>query len=99
LLIPIVPIVEFCISQTTFFVELMNSNITMLIIKDIRSQQNLNTPKEKLRIKPNVKHRPTFDFSFGECFVEKPLRKYSSVYKDIKPYNHQINVFSLTLKP
>jgi len=65
----------------------------------MRSQQNLNTPKEKLRIKPNVKHRPTFDFSFGEWFVEKPLRKHSTVYKDIKLSIHQINVFSLTVKP
>jgi len=77
----------------------MNGNITMLIIKDIRSQQNLNTPKEKLRIKPIIKHRPTVDFSFGEWFVEKSLRIYSAVYKDIKPSIHQINRFSSTLKP
>lgn len=44
----------------------------MLITSDIHSQQNLNTPKEELRIT----HRPTVDFSFGEWFVEKPLRKY-----------------------
>lgn len=53
----------------------------MLIIKDIRSQQNLNTPKEKLRIKPSVKCRTIVDFSFGECFVEKLLNIYKSVYK------------------
>lgn len=53
----------------------------MLIIKDIRSQQNLNTPKEKLRIKPSVKCRTIVDFSFGEWFVEKMLSKYLSVNK------------------
>lgn len=67
----------------------------MLIINDIRSQQNLNTPKEKLRIT----HRPTVDFSFGEWFVEKPLREHNPVYKDIKLSIHQINRFSSTLKP
>lgn len=67
----------------------------MLIIKDIRSQQNLNTPKGKLRIT----HRPTVDFSFGERFVEKLLRKHIPVYKDIKPSIHQIKRFSSTLKP
>lgn len=49
----------------------------MLITSDIHSQQNLNTPKEKLRIT----HRPTVDFSFGEWFVEKMLSKYLSVNK------------------
>lgn len=72
----------------------MNCNITILIINDIRSQQNLNTPKEKLRIKPSVKRRTIVDFSFGEWFVEKPLRKHNPVYKDIKLSIHQINVFS-----
>jgi len=77
----------------------MNRNITMLIINNIRSQQNLNTSKEKLRIKPSIKYRPTVDFSFGEWFVEKSLREYSTVYKDIKLFIHQINRFSSTLKP
>lgn len=67
----------------------------MLIINDIHPQQNLNTPKEKL----SVKHRPTVDFSFGEWLVEKPLREYDAVYKDIKLSIHQINRFSSTLKP
>jgi len=66
----------------------------MLIINDIRPQQNLNTPKEKL----SIKYRPTVDFSFGEWFVEKPLRKHSPVYKDIKLSIHQINVFSTIIK-
>lgn len=65
----------------------------MLIIKDIRSQQNLNTPKEKLRIKPSVKCRTIVDFSFGEWFVEKPLRKHNTVYKEITLSIHQINIF------
>ena len=56
----------------------------MLIINDICSQQNLNTPKEKLRIKPSIKHRPIVAFSFGEWFVEKSLRKHDAVYKEIK---------------
>jgi len=77
----------------------MNRNITILIINNIRSQQNLNTPKEKLRIKPSIKPRSTVDFSFGEWFVEKSLREYSLVYKDIKLSIHQINRFSSTLKP
>jgi len=77
----------------------MNMSITILIINDIRSQQNLNTPKEKLRIKPSVKYRPTVDFSFAEWFVEKPLREHNPVYKDIKLSIHQINRFSSTLKP
>ncbi len=70
----------------------------MLIIKDIRSQQNLNTPKEKLRIKPSVKCRTIVDFSFGEWFVEKPLRKHNTVYKEIKLSIHQINIFSTITK-
>ncbi len=61
----------------------------------MHSQQKLNTPKEKLRIT----HRPIVDFSFGEWFVEKLLRKYNAVYKDIKPSIHQINVFSIIIKP
>ncbi len=61
----------------------------------MHSQQKLNTPKEKLRIT----HRPIVDFSFGEWFVEKPLRKYNTVYKDIKPSIHQINVFPTIIKP
>ena len=73
----------------------MNRNITMLITSDIHSQQNLNTPKEELRIT----HRPTVDFSFGEWFVEKPLRKYNTVYKDIKLSIHQINVFPTIINP
>lgn len=60
----------------------------------MRSQQKLNTPKEKLRIT----HRPIVDFSFGEWSVEKSLRKYNTVYKDIKPSIHQINVFSIITK-
>jgi len=77
----------------------MNRNITILIINDICSQQNLNTPKEKLRIKPSIKHRPIVDFSFGEWFVEKSLREYSTVYKDIKLSIHQINVFQPSSNP
>ncbi len=61
----------------------------------MRSQQKLNTPKEKLRITL----RPIVDFSFDEWFVEKSLRKYNTVYKDIKLSIHQTNRFSLTLKP
>lgn len=67
----------------------------MLITSDIHSQQNLNTSKEELRIT----HRPTVDFSFGEWFVEKPLRKYNTVYKDIKLSIHQINVFPTIINP
>jgi len=47
----------------------MNKGITILIIREMHSQQNLNRPKEKLR----TRHRPIVDFSFGECFVEKLL--------------------------
>ena len=43
----------------------------------MHSQQNLNRPKEKLR----PKHLSIVDFSFGECFVEKLLSIYKSVYK------------------
>ncbi len=60
----------------------------------MRSQQKLNTPKEKL----SITHRPIVDFSFGEWFVEKSLRRYSAVYKDIKLFIHQINVFSTIIK-
>lgn len=67
----------------------------MLIINDIRSQQNLNKPKEKL----SITHRPNVDFSFGEWFVEKPLSKYRAVYKGVTAVIHQINRFSSTLKP
>jgi len=76
----------------------MNMSITILIINYIRSQQNLNTTKEKLRIKPSIKHRPTVDFSFGEWFVEKSLREYSAVYKDIELFIHQINIFPTIIK-
>jgi len=70
-------------------------NISILIISDIHSQQNLNKPKEKLR-----DHRyPFVDFSFGEWFVEKMLRDYNLVYKHITPTIHQINNFLSTLKP
>ena len=61
----------------------------------MHSQQNLNRPKEKLK----PKHLPIVDFSFGECFVEKLLSIYKSVYKRIKLTIHQINGFSSTLKP
>jgi len=70
-------------------------NISILIISDIHSQQNLNKPKEKLR-----DHRhPFVDFSFGEWFVEKMLRCYRLVYKHIISTIHQINKFLSTLKP
>jgi len=70
-------------------------SISILIISDIHSQQNLNKPKEKLR-----DHRhPFVDFSFGEWFVEKMLRGYSLVYKHITSTIHQINKFLSTLKP
>ena len=49
----------------------------MLKISNILSQQNLNRPKEKLR----TGHRPIVDFSFVECFVERLLNMYYSVYK------------------
>ncbi len=67
----------------------------MLIISDIRSQQKFNTPKEKLRITP----RRIVDFSFGEWFVEKMLRKHNTVYEDIKLSIHQIIVSSSIIKP
>jgi len=73
----------------------MNKNITILIISNIHSQQNLNSPKEKLR----TRHRLIVDFSFGECFVERLLNMYYSVYKWNKLLVHQINGFSSTLKP
>ncbi len=60
----------------------------------MRSQQKLNTPKEKLRIT----HRPIVDLSFGEWFVEKSLRMYNTVYKVVKVSIHQINVFSIIIK-
>ena len=66
----------------------------MLITRNIRSQQNLNTPKEKL----SIKHRPTVDFSFGEWFVEKSLSVYTIGYKDIMLSIHQINGFSTVIK-
>ncbi len=60
----------------------------------MRSQQKLNTPKEKLRITL----RPIVDFSFDEWFVEKLLRKYNAVYENIKPSAHQIIVFPTIIK-
>ena len=68
----------------------MNKDITILIIRNILSQQNLNRPKEKLR----ARHRPIVDFSFGECFVERLLSIYMSVYKRVVLSIHQINGFS-----
>lgn len=67
----------------------------MLTINNIHSQQNLNNRKEKLR----EEQHPIVDFSFGEWFVEKPLRKYNTVYKDIKLSIHQINVFPTIINP
>ncbi len=61
----------------------------------MRSQQKLNTPKEKLRIT----YRPIVDFSFGEWLVEKMLKGYKFVYKHITSTIHQINGFPLTLEP
>lgn len=72
----------------------MNKDITVLIIRNIHSQQNLNRPKEKLR----TMHWPIVDFSFGECFVEKLLRVYKSEYKHIKLSVHRINSFSTIIK-
>ena len=66
----------------------------MLTINNIHSQQNLNNRKEKLR----EEQHPIVDFSFGEWFVEKPLRKYNTVYKDIKLSIQQINVFTIIIK-
>lgn len=74
---------------------MMNMYITILIISIIHSQQNLNNPKEKLR----GQHRPIVVFSFGECFVEKMLNGYKSVYKCVRISIHQINRFSSILKP
>ena len=67
----------------------------MLTINNIHSQQNLNNRKEKLR----EEQHPIVDFSFGEWFVEKSLRKYNTVYKDIKLSIHQINVFPTIINP
>ena len=72
----------------------MNKDITILIIRNIHSQQNLNRPKDKLR----TEYRPIVDFSFGECFVEKLLSVYKSEYKCIKLAIHQINSFSTIIK-
>ena len=72
----------------------MNKSITILIIKDIRSQQNLNRPKEKLRTTP----RPIVDFSFGEYFVEKLLSMYDSECERVKSTIHQINSFSTIIQ-
>jgi hypothetical protein len=70
-------------------------SINILIISDIHSQQNLNEPKEKLR-----SHRhPFVDFFFGEWFVEKMLRGYNLVYKNITSTIHQSNKFLSILKP
>ncbi len=66
----------------------------MLKISNMRSQQKLNTPKEKLRIT----HRQIVDFSFGEWFVEKMLKGYKFVYKHITSAIHQINIFSIIIK-
>lgn len=66
----------------------------MLTINNIHSQQNLNNRKEKLR----EEQHPIVDFSFGEWFVEKLLRIYGPVYKDIKLSIHQINVFPTIIK-
>ncbi|RHJ43117.1 hypothetical protein DW130_02225 [Bacteroides eggerthii] len=70
-------------------------SINTLLINNIRSQQNLNKPKEKLRYSA----LSFVNFSFGEWFVENVLSIYKSVYKHITSTIHQINKFSSTLKP
>ena len=72
----------------------MNKYITMLAISKIRSQQNLNNRKEKLR----EGQHPIVDFSFGEWFVEKMLSKYISVYKRITSPVQQFIVFTIIIK-
>lgn len=64
-------------------------------MSNIHFQQNLNNRKEKLREEQHT----IVGFSFGEWFVEKPLRKYNTVYKDIKLSIHQINVFPTIINP
>ena len=70
-------------------------DITILIINNIHSQQNLNGPKEKLSIKP----RPIVGFSFGEWFVERVLSIYLYGYKHITYTIQRINDFYSPLKP
>ena len=67
----------------------------MLITSNIRSQQNLNRPKEKL----SIKSRPIVGFSFGEWFVERMLSIYLYGYKHITYTIQQINDFHSPLKP
>ena len=66
----------------------------MLTISKIRSQQNLNNRKEKLREGQHT----IVDFSFGEWFVEKMLSKYISVYKRITSPVQQFIVFTIIIK-
>jgi len=73
----------------------LNNDITILIISDIYSQQNLNRPKEKLSIKP----QPIVGFSFGEWFVERMLRIYLYGYKHITYTIQRINDVHSPLKP